>query len=51
MTALRTASPFKALGVTDTFKLLVILQGATVTTDMRLGLVNMKIRAHCAILK
>ncbi|CAH0474774.1 unnamed protein product [Peronospora belbahrii] len=48
---LRETSPFKVLSVTNTVTLLGILQGATITPDMRFSWVLVKLRARCAIWK
>ena len=48
---LQATSPFKVLGVTDTVKLLGILQGATITADTRFCHVILALRARCAIWK
>uniref|UniRef100_A0AAV1UT42 Reverse transcriptase domain-containing protein n=1 Tax=Peronospora matthiolae TaxID=2874970 RepID=A0AAV1UT42_9STRA len=48
---LRATYPFKVLGVTNTVKLLGILQGSTITADERFCHILLELRARCAIWK
>ncbi|KAE8954182.1 hypothetical protein PR003_g33661, partial [Phytophthora rubi] len=48
---LRAATDLHVLGISDTAKLLGVLQGASVTDQQRLSAVVAKIRARCAIWK
>ena len=51
MDSLRATYPFKVLGVTDTVKLLGILQGANITAYARFCHILLKLHARCAIWK
>ncbi|CAI5717091.1 unnamed protein product [Peronospora destructor] len=48
---LRAISPFKILGVTDTVKLLDILQSATITPDTRFRHIILQFRTRCDLWK
>ncbi|OWZ01615.1 Pol Polyprotein [Phytophthora megakarya] len=48
---LRASSTFKVLGTSSTVKLLGVLQGASITADIRFSQVLLALRARCAIWK